>query len=509
MIGRLKRTVVDALPEPTLRRVGRALHREPVSLAAPAARPASAHPLPVTTFDAHDLRRRSTADVVAALAAAGVDTVRVPGRHGQVRQVGVAAEQRERALTTLETLVTEPGWTLTPSGRRRRSGRVLRAGRSLVAPDGRAVPADDVRVEVGFWVRGADGSRTAPSDNQVTEQLSAAAWDAAVRSERGWPGHAAPDVFELREPVDLVYTWVDGDDPRWRANRAAHEPADGEHNVSAVHEARFLSRDELRYSLRSVAMYAGWVRRIHIVTDAQVPPWLDVDHPKISVVDHRDIFTDPSVLPVFNSHAIECQLHHIDGLAEHYLYLNDDMFFGRAVEPELFFHGNGVAAFFLGKGTIDLDPASPDDLPVVSAAKNQRELLLRDFGVLTHRKFKHVGHPQHRTMLQELEQRYPELFARVAASRFRHPGDISVPSSLVHYYAYERGRAVPGEIGYRYQDIGLPDTGRRLDEIRRQRPEMFCLNDITSEAAQWAEQARTLQAFFDECFPLPCAFERP
>ena len=39
------------------------------------------------------------------------------------------------------------------------------------------------------------------------------------------------------------------------------------------------------------------------------------------MVSHKEIFADPGVLPVFNSHAIESQLHHIDGLADPKAYL--------------------------------------------------------------------------------------------------------------------------------------------------------------------------------------------
>ena len=39
------------------------------------------------------------------------------------------------------------------------------------------------------------------------------------------------------------------------------------------------------------------------------------------------------VLPTHNSHAVESQLHHIPGIAEHFLYSNDDMFFGRPLQP--------------------------------------------------------------------------------------------------------------------------------------------------------------------------------
>ena len=38
---------------------------------------------------------------------------------------------------------------------------------------------------------------------------------------------------------------------------------------------------ELRYSLRSVEKYAPWVRNIYIVTNGQIPYWLDLSHPRI------------------------------------------------------------------------------------------------------------------------------------------------------------------------------------------------------------------------------------
>lgn len=524
MAGRLRRRIVEVFPEPVLRLIQRARHRERLSLERPVARSAGRGIVPavVGTFDAHAARRDVATALTGALEAADVDYVLVPAPRGGVRQIAVSAADRSAALAALVTLTSAPGWAVSPGGAARRQARVLRVRRVLAAPSGPILTDAGTACEIAFWTPvqrddlarrdGAThtaGTLLAPSDNHVASYLSSTAWAAATTNPAHWPsGGASPDIFETREPIDLVYTWVDGADSQWQARKAAYEPDHGLHNVSAVHNARFLSRDELRYSLRSVAMYASWVRRIHIVTDAQLPDWLDTEHPKIRVVDHRDIFTDLSVLPVFNSHAIESQLHHLDGLAEHYLYLNDDMLFGRLVEPELFFQGNGIAAFFLGNGTIDLDPPSVRDLPVTSAAKNQRALLQRDFGVVAQRKFKHVAHPQHRSVLNEMEQRFPQLFAQVAASRFRHPDDVSIPASLVHYYSYMRGRAVPGDIGYGYADLGRPDFARRLDEILRNRPHMFCLNDITSEPHQFSEQDRALRAFFDEYYPLPSPFER-
>ena len=67
---------------------------------------------------------------------------------------------------------------------------------------------------------------------------------------------------------------------------------------------RFLSRDELKFSIRSVCEYLPWVNHIYVVSNCEPPPWLDLDHPLISWVDHSQIFPDQDMLPTFNSHAI-------------------------------------------------------------------------------------------------------------------------------------------------------------------------------------------------------------
>ena len=59
---------------------------------------------------------------------------------------------------------------------------------------------------------------------------------------------------------------------------------------AASGRARYADRGELRYSMRSLHLFAPWVRRIHLVTAGQVPDWLDADHPRVNLVDHRDLF---------------------------------------------------------------------------------------------------------------------------------------------------------------------------------------------------------------------------
>lgn len=137
-----------------------------------------------------------------------------------------------------------------------------------------------------------------------------------------------------------MYLWVDGNDPEWRRKRNAVIGVT--HEDSGVNcKGRYADNEELKFSLRSVELYAPWIRKIFIVTDNQTPAWLDTSHPKIQIVDHRELLPE-EMLPTFNSNVVEHVLHRIPGLSERFLYSNDDMFFNRETRPSDFFTAEGL-----------------------------------------------------------------------------------------------------------------------------------------------------------------------
>lgn len=141
--------------------------------------------------------------------------------------------------------------------------------------------------------------------------------------------------------VDLVFLWVDGDDPVWLEKKKRYTPnAEIRKQSEENCKGRYSDNDELKYALRSARQHAPWIRRTFIVTDNQRPTWLNADHPDVVVVDHREILP-PDALPCFNSTVIEHYLHRIPGLAEHFLYANDDMFFNANLSPDFFFDSQG------------------------------------------------------------------------------------------------------------------------------------------------------------------------
>ena len=91
-----------------------------------------------------------------------------------------------------------------------------------------------------------------------------------------------------------------------------------------------------RYSLRSLEVNAPWIRNVFIVTNGQIPSWLDTSNPRVKVVTHSEIYRDKTALPTFSSPSIELNLHHIPTLSDYFIYLNDDVFFGSPVFPSDF-----------------------------------------------------------------------------------------------------------------------------------------------------------------------------
>jgi hypothetical protein len=226
------------------------------------------------------------------------------------------------------------------------------------------------------------------------------------------------------------------------------------------------------------------------------------------VVSHREIFGDTGRLPTFNSQAIESRLHRIPGLAEHFLYLNDDVFLARPVPPELFFTPGGLARFFPSNAVVDSAPPRPGDPPANSAGKNNRRLIQQAFGRVLTRKMKHTPHPSRRSVLAEIELRFAEQVRATAGHQFRHPEDIAMLSSLQQYYAYLTGRAEPGEIRYMYTDLADPATPMRLARVLHDRHvDVFCLNDTDSTPAAAAEQAALLADFLPAYLPFPSPYE--
>lgn len=483
----------------------------------------------VISFDAWQYLVELESAVTAALAAAQVEHLVLPGVDIADPVVAIRREDARHALAALAGHPATSNCRVTAlSGERPGRQYPLSAPillspvatgllitRHLVAPSGVPLVPDGFGVLLDLWQSAGPDASGPPSPgtlatrsaNSRLNRVSAQVWSAAQHTGHRLPQHPPP-LLAVTEPIDLVYTWVDGSDPAWQARMHVHRPPrrNASHSADAAIAARFHNRDELRYSLRSVQQYANWANRIWLVTDRQVPSWLVPDD-RLVVVDHTEIFRDQAALPSFNSHAIESQLHHLAGLAEHYLYLNDDVLFARPLRPEAFFHGNGLSKFFPSPALISPFRADPGEPAVDAAAKNNRAFIETRFGRGITNKMRHAPIPQSRALMQRFEDEHPDLFDAVMRSRFRHRDDVSLVSALGHYYGFALGRAVPGRIANGYVDLASPVAPDvLLGWLRRHDRDVFCLNDSGGPAHP--SVPALLERFLTTHYPLPSRWER-
>lgn len=153
-----------------------------------------------------------------------------------------------------------------------------------------------------------------------------------------------------RIEIDIVYTFCTGDDPEHLKQRNLYRQPS---IADSSRQCRYRSNGEIYASIASALTFAPWIRTIFvIVADGQEelfekgwPIFFDgQQYPfpvnRITVVPHSVIYAEAKLLehlPTFNSQSIECHLHRIPGLENHFLYSNDDTFFGDHVTPATFY----------------------------------------------------------------------------------------------------------------------------------------------------------------------------
>jgi hypothetical protein len=140
---------------------------------------------------------------------------------------------------------------------------------------------------IEFWKTSVSDSRViieAPAENRAAKLMSDGEFALQPSATSAGRECLIPHVLtetmleDINFPIDAVYTWVDGADPSWiESKRRLEAQLSGlEYHSEANHEARFESKDELKYSLRSLEYFAPWFNKIYIVTAGQVRDWCRV-----------------------------------------------------------------------------------------------------------------------------------------------------------------------------------------------------------------------------------------
>jgi|SRR5579862_521625 len=312
------------------------------------------------------------------------------------------------------------------------------------------------------------------------------------------------------EAVDAVYSWVDGSSLRF-AHELQLACAGADRSAADVRRRRFRDNGELRYSMRSLLRFAPWVRRIYLVTNGDVPAWLDRRSDRVEVVTHAALFDITDDLPTFNSNAIEMHLHRIPGLSRKFLYLNDDLFFGRPCTFADFSDG-GTDVFLFERQRCASDPEHGEVHDRAYAHTAHRVSLVTGCPLLT-RLPAHTPQLYDREAISQLEEQFRADFQATASHRLRCSTDF------VLRIAYAASGLGAGRVQQRVLEWGSSDYSflslddrplpflRDLLGIRARRPRFYCLNDDLGDVSPTHRLPRMVRSFLRVYYPQRMPFE--
>ena len=327
--------------------------------------------------------------------------------------------------------------------------------------------------------------------------------------------------------IDVIIPWVDGNDPEWQKVYREYFPlSNGREKNGAF---RFRDWDNLQYLFRGIEKFMPWVRKVHLVTCGQKPSWLNLSASKLNFVTHED-FIPKECLPTFSVRPIELNIHRIPGLADKFIYFNDDFFVLKPMKPSNFFR----------KG-LPVDIAALDVLQVYKSrclvmANNTRVInnhfrksdaisrykslwlkpsygkhLFKTVSLLQWPFFPgfqdtHLPQPFLKSTFEEVWSMCGDILEETSKHKFRDISDVN--QSLMRYWQIASGNISPYNV-FNYRKYFLI-TDKNIDRVVRavSHPAfpLFILND-SEEISDFEATKEMVRSAFEKVLPEKSSFE--
>ncbi len=328
--------------------------------------------------------------------------------------------------------------------------------------------------------------------------------------------------------IDFVITWVDMNDPEWQRMLAeCSGKIDNSHN--SYSEARFRDNGFLKYWFRGVDKFAPWVRKVHFVTCGQKPEWLDENNPKLHLVDHKD-FIPAEYLPSFNSTSIEMHIHKIPGLADRFVYFNDDFYIINHVGTDRFFRGGlpcDIAVFRENTGLSQWEKRIRNNVRLINKHFDKRDVirrfhdkwfneayggkmwlsrLLRWYPRFVTLRTPHNAQPYLKSTFEHVWAAAGAELSESATHRFRSTGDLT--PELFRTWQICEGNFEPYNT---YNDtkmfplVTMP--GKAIEAVRAQSYKLVCLNDNV-HIRNYDRVMDDMRGAFESILPEKSSFEK-
>lgn len=330
---------------------------------------------------------------------------------------------------------------------------------------------------------------------------------------------------ECNEKIDLVITWVDGNDPMWLKEKAKFLNKDFDENEYISGANRFEDQGLLKYWFRGIEKYMPWVNNIFFVTCGHYPEWLNLENPRLHFVKHSD-FIPNEFLPTFNSNAILLNLHRIPNLGEKFIYFNDDMYVINDCSKDKFFR-KGLPA---DMGVLDLVSAPNTDpfwdmmlnnVMVINHNFNKKQSIKKNFCKWYSLKYSfknriknlslsnfnyfpgfhdvHLPNPFLKNTFTEVWSKNEDICTSTCLHKFRSCEDIT--EWTMRYWQLAKGEFVPINKEKLGRYVSLKNSsGIKYLKTNPKKP-LVCLNDS-------ADNYDEIIKYFEGKFPKKSSFEK-
>lgn len=329
-------------------------------------------------------------------------------------------------------------------------------------------------------------------------------------------------------PIDIVITWVDGSDPKWLEEKAKYS----DEVTTYVHEYNYQEWGMLKYWFRGIEKNAPWVRNIFFVTWGHLPSWLNTDHPKLRIINHRD-FIPEEYLPTFSANPIELNLHRIPGLADQFIFFNDDMYLIRKSSPEDFFidglpRDSAVVNPIAPKSRYTINSLQFTNAAVINENFSKKQVMRKNPAKWFNMKYHslillnlmflpwgrfpgllemHIPSSFLKKTYEEVWEAEREILDATSRHRFRDfKNDVN--QWLLKEWQICKGEFVPRstKIGKAYRVEDLKGAEVAAEALKKRKYKMICVNDHLDGMDDTV--MKVLTQAFEEVFPEKSGFEK-
>ena len=333
--------------------------------------------------------------------------------------------------------------------------------------------------------------------------------------------------------VDIVLPWVNGQEKDWNEKKNRYLANANELQLKCAVDSRYRVGVNLKLWFTSIEKCMPWVNKIFIVTDGQIPDFLNLNNPKIKVVFHED-FIPAQYLPTFNSNTIEMNVFRIEELSENFILFNDDIFPLKYIRKEYFFKNELVcdealerivAPKIREKMVNCFEYCKINNMAVINKHFNKRSIQKKNFFKWYNLKYgkrvlrnicmsyfydfdnfsnRHLANSFKKKTFKEIWEKEYEILDTASKNKFRNYSDVS-------QYLAQAWQICGGEF-YPRKTLGqsflISDTNYKkiINQIKRKRYPIICLND-SMEIKNYEEVMCEISQSIENIFPNKSSFE--